>query len=134
MMFALPSHPYLQMMLLEDLSEIIVEQKAVESIHLKRYVIVDFYLPKNIAAQTGLSLLLINDGQDLSEMPFSKIYNDLLEAKQVKPLLCVGIHVGKDRRNEYGIAGTLDYKGRGAKADLYTSFVFHELLPFIDRN
>jgi enterochelin esterase-like enzyme len=43
----------------------------------------------------------------------------------------VGIHCGADRRNEYGTAGIPDYKGRGAKAALYTRFIFEELLPLI---
>ena len=42
-----------------------------------------------------------------------------------------GINCGTDRRNEYGTAKFLDYKGRGAKALFYHKFVFEELLPFI---
>ena len=38
---------------------------------------------------------------------------------------------GQERRMEYGVAGKPDYKGRGAKAGLYTSFIFEELLPFL---
>lgn len=118
-------------MLQEELSQIIVEQKAVASKFLKRYVLVDFYLPKNIPNPSNLSLLLINDGQNLDEMPFSNLYNSLLESNQLEPLFCVGIHAGKDRRNEYGVAKTLDFAGRGAKAQLYHQFILEELMPFI---
>jgi enterochelin esterase-like enzyme len=57
---------------------------------------------------------------------------DLLHQQQViRPLLSVGIHCGEDRKNEYGMISSVDYKGRGAKAALYSRFIFEELLPFI---
>jgi len=118
-------------MLTEDLSDLVVEQKAIPSNYLKRYVIVDLYLPKNIASLSQMSLLLINDGQDLSGMKFSAIVNALLQSNQIQPLFCVGIHAGKDRKNEYGTAKVLDYEGRGAKAGAYNQFILEELLPFI---
>lgn len=118
-------------MLTEDLSQLLVEQKAVDSKFLKRIVIVDCYLPKNIAAPNLLSLLLVNDGQDLEEIKFSRLLNELMECNEISPLLCVGIHSGKDRKNEYGTAKILDYAGRGAKAEAYTQFILQELLPFI---
>jgi enterochelin esterase-like enzyme len=79
----------------------------------------------------AISLLLINDGQDLPKMPFRKILDSLWEEEAIRPLLCVGIHCGKDRKMEYGTAKVLDYMGRGAKAESYTKFVFRELLPFV---
>ena len=121
-------------MLIEDLPNLIVEQKALASADLKRQVIVDFYLPKNIADPTALSLLLINDGQNLDEMNFSKMLEGLLASNQITPLLCVGIHAGKDRKNEYGTAGVLDYNGRGAKAAAYEKFILAQLLPYIHTN
>ena len=36
-----------------------------------------------------------------------------------------------ERKMEYGVAGMPDYNGFGAKAGLYTSFIFKELLPFL---
>lgn len=118
-------------MLVEDLSNILVEQKAIASKYLKRYVIIDVYLPKNIDAPSQMNLLLINDGQDLAEMRFSHILNSLLLSAQLQPVFCVGVHAGKDRKNEYGTAGILDYGGRGAKAGAYTKFILEELLPFL---
>lgn len=118
-------------MLTDDLSHLIVEQKAIASKFLKRYVIIDCYLPKNIPSPGELSLLLINDGQDLEEMKFSSMLNQMIAANEISPLVSVGIHAGKDRRNEYGTAKVLDYAGRGAKAEAYNQFVLEELLPFI---
>ena len=121
-------------MLIADLSNLIVEQKAIASTFLSRYVIVDCYLPKNISAPDKLSLLLINDGQDLEEMKFSSMLNQMIEANEITAVLGVGIHANKDRKIEYGTANVLDYEGRGAKASLYQKFILEELLPFIHVN
>lgn len=103
----------------------------IQSAHLERGVIVDFYLPTSVPKPDELSLLLINDGQDLRTMNFEDILEELYESDEISSLVCVGIHCGTDRKNEYGTANFLDYKGRGARAGLYTSFIFEELLPFI---
>ena len=115
----------------EDTAGIITEHYVIKSTYLKRDVIIDFYLPLNDVAPTDVSLLLINDGQDLVTMKFDEILEQLYQENAITPLLCVGIHCGADRRNEYATAKTIDYKGRGTKAALYTKFVFEELLPFI---
>lgn len=119
------------LMLLNELSTILVEQKALTSHFLKRYVIVDVYLPKNVASPASLSLLILNDGQSLDEMPFAPLLNGLLESSQVAPLLCVGVHCNKDRIDEYATADALDFAGRGKKAKAYQQFLVEELLPFI---
>ena len=118
-------------MVTEELANLIVEQKTIASSFLNRYVIVDFYLPKNITHPSELSLLLINDGQNLDEMNFSLMLDQQLDSHQLAPLLCVGIHAGKDRKNEYGTARVPDYEGRGAKSKAYNQFILEELLPFI---
>ena len=118
-------------MLIEELPGLVVEQRSIASTFLKRQVIVDCYLPKNIHSLNELSLLLINDGQDLPEMKFSTMLNQLLQANEIGPLLCIGIHAGKDRKNEFGTASILDYQGLGAKAKNYNQFILEELLPFI---
>jgi esterase/lipase superfamily enzyme len=115
------------------LDNIVVEQNIIDSVFLKREVIVDAYLPKNIAHPEDLPLLLINDGQDLPKMPFDAILDGLIGENEIDPVLCIGIYCGPERRMEYGTAHTADYKGRGAKAALYTQFVFQELLPFIHK-
>jgi len=118
-------------MVRKELSNIIVEQKTIPSAFLNRYVLVDFYVPLDMTDFNNFSLLLINDGQDLDEMNFSEMLNQFLGAKDIEPLLCVGIHAGKDRKNEYGTAKVLDYQGLGAKAQDYQQFILEELLPFI---
>jgi enterochelin esterase-like enzyme len=113
------------------MERVIVENHVLKSLLLARDVKVDCYLPQQVAQSENMSLLLINDGQDLVTMNFEEILETLYESESLTPLLCVGIHCSADRKNEYGTAKILDYKGRGAKAALYTSFIFDELLPFI---
>jgi len=108
-----------------------VVHHVVHSLLLNRVVKVDCYIPTSVERLSDLSLLLINDGQDLVTMNFEKILDDLYTAKSISPLFCVGIHCSSDRKNEYGTARILDYKGRGARASLYTQFVLNELIPFI---
>lgn len=115
----------------EPSSNIAVDTHIINSAILERDVAIDFYLPRQYPLHTGLSLLLINDGQDLRTMCFEEILDDLYATRAIRPMLCVGIHCSKDRKNEYGTARVLDYKGRGARAALYNRFIFEELMPFI---
>ncbi len=114
-------------------ARIIVEQHVIKSAWLQRDVKVDYYLPTHIEPSSPMSLLLINDGQDLVTMQFQYILEKLYRENVITPLLCVGLHCGHDRRNEYATAKVTDYKGRGTKAAQYTRFVFEELLPFINK-
>lgn len=116
---------------IEKLPGTIIDSHILSSRFLERDVTIDFYFPPGMNKNMEVNLLLINDGQDLVTMNFYEILNELYEEEAIEPLLCVGVHCGPDRKNEYGTAGILDYKGRGSKAALYTRFVFEELLPFI---
>jgi enterochelin esterase-like enzyme len=113
----------------EKTTIITVENHILQSKILSRDVKVDCYFPSQHNLSASTSLLLINDGQDLVTMKFDEILEAVSDA--INPLFCVGIHCSEDRKNEYGTANILDYKGRGAKALLYTRFVFEELLPFL---
>lgn len=110
---------------------IITETLTVVSKFLERDVTIDAYLPASVEHPEQMSLLLINDGQDLPKMPFDEILNSLLRENKIEPVLCIGIYCSEDRKMEYGTASEPDYKGRGAKAGAYTKFVFEELLPHV---
>jgi enterochelin esterase-like enzyme len=117
----------------EKVNSILFEHHVLSSELLERDVLLDFYLPKNVKVPASMGLLLINDGQDLPKMPFTDMLDDLYFYQKINPLLCVGIHCGTDRKNEYGVASKKDYLGRGARADLYTRFIMEELMPFIKK-
>ena len=110
---------------------ILLETAILESIPLDRSVKLDFYLPTWVKDPSSLSLLLINDGQDLSKLGLLQILKDLYGGGIITPVLCVGIHASAARKMEYGVAATADYQGLGAKAAGYTKFVLTELIPYI---
>lgn len=120
-------------MLIDEYENLVVEQKAIASRFLKRYVIVDFLLPKNILNPENLPLLLINDGQNLEEMELAGMLSKMITSNAIQPVFVCGIHANKDRIDEYGTAHTVDFQGRGKKAAAYQQFLVQELLPFIQK-
>lgn len=108
-----------------------VESTIPTSVFLGRDVTVDFFMPFKNSSPEPISLLLINDGQNMEELGLATILTDLYRQQLIQPICCIGIHCGEDRKNEYGTANTPDFKGRGAKATAYTQFIFQELLPFV---
>jgi enterochelin esterase-like enzyme len=118
-------------MISEKLTSIIAETYTISSLFVKRDIIIDCYYSEDYFKHNVISLLLINDGQDLRTMVFENILDKVYSTGKIEPVFCVGIHCAPDRKNEYGTANILDYKGRGAKAGLFTKFVMQELIPFI---
>ena len=112
-------------------SVIHTEDEHLKSGFLEREVKIEFFFPAQVANNGPISLLLINDGQDMEKMHFQTILRHLYTANKIEPLLFVAIHAGEDRKMEYGTQNIPDYKERGGKAALYTSFIFDELLPHI---
>ena len=112
-------------------TNILVEEHIIKSVLLERDVTINAYLPTRVEYPEQMSLLLINDGQDLPKMPFEEILYNLINDGEIEPIVCIGIHCGPDRKMEYATANQLDYLGRGTKAKAYTDFIFEELLPFI---
>jgi hypothetical protein len=45
-------------------------------------------------------LILINDGQDLVNMPYTEILEDLFINGDMTPIFSVGIHCAADRKKE----------------------------------
>jgi enterochelin esterase-like enzyme len=122
---------FLNHMLTEESTNIIADNLTLTSLYLKRDVLVDCYYSQDYFSHPVISLLLVNDGQDLRKMAFENILDTVYTSGKIEPVFCVGIHCSADRKNEYGTANILDYKGRGAKAALYTKFIMEELIPFI---
>src|SRR6185436_8655145 len=111
-----------------------VQNVVLHSTYLDRYVLIDIYLPVVKSGNEPVSLLIINDGQDLTKFHFDQVLGELYEQKEIEPILCVGVHCSAERKMEYGTASLLDYKGRGAKARSYQQFILNELIPYIFEN
>lgn len=122
---------YLADMLKKKMKTLEVRRYSLTSLSLERDVLVDCFSPTGIANTGEISLLLINDGQNMQELGLENMLHQLMDAHQITPVFCVAIHAGAERKMEYGTAGVLDYQGLGAKATAYTQFIFEELIPFV---
>ncbi len=109
-----------------------IEAFTLESVFLNRGVRLDIYQFTKEAVPADCDLILFNDGQDLATMQFAEIVQRVDVETPLKPFICVGIHCGDDRMNEYGTVSAADYQGRGAKAPQYEQFIIKELLPFVN--
>lgn len=96
---------------------------------LNREVTCTLLIPDEQEVTESLSLLLLNDGQELENLELSQTLEQLYNTNRIKPLLVAAIHAGEERLQEYGVAGKPDFKKRGAKAGVYTEFIKTELLP-----
>lgn len=111
-----------------------IESFSIHSDYLDRKVLLDAYLPKNIFDPSEITLLLINDGQDMEKLGLATMLNNLLEEGAITPILAIGIHCNEDRRLEYGTADILDYNMRGSRAKFYRKFITQELIPYVRKN
>jgi len=107
---------------------------TIPSAALGRDVTCTVLMPDDYNKTEPLNLLLLNDGQDLENLQVKEALLSLSNSYKIKPVLVMAISAGEDRLQEYGTAGKLDFKQRGAKAEAYTQFVLNELLPFIKDN
>jgi enterochelin esterase-like enzyme len=100
---------------------------------LEREVSIDIYLPPDYRRNKTkqFPILICNDGQDLVQMNMINILKKLYKTRRIPSVIVVGVHANEQRMQEYGTTGILDYKGRGARADIYKSFIINELLAYL---
>lgn len=106
-------------------------ENIIKSVYLKRDVELEVFIPENLLGNETLNLLLLNDGQDAAGLGLENTLNQLYQGFKIEPLVVVAIKASADRIQEYGVAGQVDFLGRGSKAKAYTDFIINELLPFI---
>lgn len=91
---------------------------------------VRIYLPPG-GVQPTTPLLVALDGQNLSAWRLEEVIAGLAaRGTKVLPLV-VAIPSGSDRIEEYGMAGTPDYAGRGTKAAEFQHFVLEAVIPAV---
>ncbi|MDN3551772.1 alpha/beta hydrolase [Mucilaginibacter aquaedulcis] len=103
----------------------------INSALLNREVTCTLLMPDEHEVTEPLSLLLLNDGQELDNLEVKAALEQLYNTNRIKPVLVAALHASDDRLQEYGVAGKPDFKKRGSKADAYTQFIITELLPQI---
>ncbi len=110
---------------------VLKESVQIDSPILGRMVTIDLFIPVTPVPASAMSLLLINDGQDLEKLGLETLLENLYSENRIRPTICAGIYAGPERKMEYGTAGVPDYAGRGTRAEEYTRFIFEELFPKI---
>jgi len=86
-----------------------------------------FLPPGGIKADTPLLIAL--DGQNMAAWKLSETIQRLAAAGEITPPLVVAISATAERIEEYGLARTLDYAGRGKKAAAFQRRVLEFILP-----
>lgn len=108
-----------------------LHELKLRSSYLDRKVKVDLYLPSK--APLYKSTLLLNDGQDMGQLGLVKTFSLALSRMDISNIGIVAIHANENRMQEYGVAGSPDFKKRGKRAQRHTDFVTKELTPFLQK-
>lgn len=111
-----------------------MESCVLVSKYLKRKVLFEVYYSFHEKNQEPAQLVFFNDGQDLIHCHLPSLFHSLMGNSAMKPLMVVAIHAGRERKQEYGVAGCPDFKNRGAKAGSYASFILEELIPHLEKH
>lgn len=88
-----------------------------------------FSPPGGITPETPV--LVAFDGQMMDRWQLVQTIGALGKARAIMPPLVVAISATRDRIEEYGTAGALDYAGRGKKALALQDFVIATVLPAV---
>lgn len=112
-------------------SFISVDTMEFPSDYLDRVVKVDVYKPNPFNPSSKISILFVNDGQDLPKMPFTDILNNLYSNNAIEPVMVVAMHCSADRKLEYGTADIIDFLNRGSRAKYHRKFLMQELIPSV---
>ena len=108
-----------------------LHELKLRSRYLGRKVKVDLYLPSKTTMYR--STLLLNDGQDMGQLGLVKTFSLALSRRDIPRIGIVAIHANENRMQEYGVAGSPDFKKRGKKAENHTNFIIKELTPFLQK-
>lgn len=114
-----------------SLPEIIRTTYCLKSVHLKREIEFEIFMPDDLMGNEQLNLLLLNDGQDADALGLQQTLADLYGHRKISAVAAVAIKASPARLDEYGVAGVPDFGGRGGKAQAYTQFIIKELVPFV---
>jgi enterochelin esterase family protein len=86
------------------------------------------YLPPE-PVTTSTPVLVALDGQNMAAWKLEPALAGIAGLDRFEVPLVVAIAAGADRIDEYGLAGSLDYAGRGRRAAEFQRFVIERVLP-----
>ncbi len=108
-------------------------QKKIEiipSVSLNRTVKVHTVFPSYSPQGFAMSILILNDGQDLQALKVEETLVNFWKQGGTGFLLAA-VETGAGRLQEYGTKRIADFAGRGALAENYQSFILNELFPLL---
>lgn len=108
-----------------------VEQQKDElySRHLQRNVRLEIINTPVPDDKSMLNLLIVNDARTAATAHLFETTDSLQKAGRIQPLVIVVVD-GVNKKEEYGIAGTIKKAAAGSKADHYADFIHNELYPY----
>ena len=104
-------------------------------------ITVDVQLPPgyDASARTRYPALYLDDGQDFEAVRVRETLETLYRERAIAPFILVAIHMPRDRMGAYGLANRTasivsptKYGPVGANAFVYSEWVVHTLVPFVD--
>ena len=116
-----------------SLPEISKHTYWLKSLHLRREVELELFIPAGLPGNLPLSLLLLNDGQDAAALKVADTLASLYGQHRIAATAIAAVKSTGARLEEYGVAGIPDFAGRGSKAQAYSDFIIKELLPFLEK-
>ena len=87
------------------------------------------YLPPFRDPDEEHALLIALDGQTMPGWRLGETLAELSLKEQIMPTIIVAVPASTHRLDEYGLAGEVDYRGRGAKAAAFQAFLLGTVLP-----
>lgn len=106
------------------------EELAVRGIAPRRVTV---YLPPGYDATRAqpYPLLLALDGQTMPQWRLAETLDELVGAGTIKPVVVAAVPTSAERMDEYGMAGQLDFAGRGRQAKAFQDLLAGEVLPWV---
>lgn len=106
------------------------EELAVRGIASRRVTV---YLPPGYDAARAqpYPLLLALDGQTMPQWRLAETLDKLVGAGAIEPVVVAAVPASAERMDEYGMAGQLDFAGRGRHAKALQDLLAGEILPWL---
>ncbi len=106
------------------------DELAVRGIAPRRVTV---YLPPGYdeARARPYPLLLALDGQTMPQWRLAETLDALVGAGAIEPVVVAAVPASAERLDEYGMAGQLDFAGRGRRAKALQDLLAGEVLPWL---
>jgi enterochelin esterase-like enzyme len=109
---------------------VLSDEHAVRGIAPRRATV---YLPPGYDAARAqpYPLLLALDGQTMPQWRLAETLDELVGTGAIEPVVVAAVPASAERMDEYGMAGQLDFAGRGRHAKALQDLLAGEVLPWL---